>query len=473
MTRHSLSWLPAIAAALLLLCVSAAAADKPNVIFILCDNLGYGDIGPFGNQVHRTPHLDRLAAEGRKFTHYYSASGVCSPSRAALMTGCYPLRIGLHCSAGGEAVLKPIDSLGIAADELTLGELFQSRGYATMAIGKWHLGDQSPFLPTRHGFNNYLGIPYSEDMVGGKRPGWPPLPLMQNDRVIEAPVERNALTQRYTDAAIRLIRDCGEQPFFLYMPQAVPGSAPESFASAAFQGRSKNGRYGDAVEELDWSLGKILDTLRELKLDRNTLIVWTSDNGAVKRSPPQGSNLPLRGWGYSTDEGGMRVPLLAWWPGHIPASSECSEVATMMDWLPTFAGLLNFELPPERTIDGRDIRPLLFGAPGAKSPHRAFYYYQRDQLQAVRSGRWKLYLRLDNYVRNASPEKQPRPLSLFDLTTDIHEEHNRASDEPQVLAELTQLAEEARLELGDGPRIGRGIRKPGWVEKPVPQMLRD
>lgn len=451
---------------------SAVAVEKPNVVFILCDNLGYGDVGPFGNTVHRTPNLDRMAAEGRKFTHYYSASGVCSPSRAALMTGCYPLRIGLHRGGDDSVVIRPVDPLGIASDEFTPAELFQSQGYATKAIGKWHLGDQPPYLPTRHGFTEYLGIPYSEDMYGGKQPGWPPLPLMQDEKVIEAPVDRDTLTQRYTNEADRFIEQNRERPFFLYFPHAVPGSAVESFASEAFRGKSKNGRYGDAVEEIDWSLGRIFETLRELKLDDRTLVIWTSDNGAVKREPRQGSNLPLRGWGYSTDEGGMRVPMLARWPGRIPAGTECAELTTMMDWLPTVAALLDVKLDAARPIDGRDIHPLLFDEPGAKSPHAVFYFYQKDQLQALRAGKWKLYLPLDKYYKGASPEKTPRPTSLFDLIADIDEQHDQSGAHPEIVAELTKLAEAAREELGDGPRVGRGVRKPGWVEQPVPQVLR-
>jgi arylsulfatase A-like enzyme len=457
----------------LYLCVSSAvAAEKPNVVFLLCDNLGYGDVGPFGNTVHRTPNLDRMAAEGRKFTHYYSASGVCSPSRAALMTGCYPLRIGLHCGDNNSAVIQPLNHLGIAADEFTVAELLQSQGYATKAIGKWHLGDQAEFLPTRHGFSEYLGIPYSEDMVGGKRPGWPPLPLLQNEQVIDAPVDRDTLTRRYTQEAVSFIKQHAEQPFFLYFPHAVPGSEATSFASEAFRGRSQNGRYGDAVEEMDASVGEILRTLDELKLAERTLVVWTSDNGAVKREPRQGTNAPLRGWGYSTDEGGMRVPLIARWPTRVPAGTECAELTTMMDWLPTLAALIEYQLDAGRPIDGRNIAPLLFAVPDAKSPHTAFYYYQRNQLQAVRAGRWKLYLPLTDYVKNASPEKTPRPMSLFDLAVDIDEQHDLSAAQPEKVAELTRLAEAARAEIGDGSRVGRGVRKPGWVEQPVPQVKR-
>lgn len=450
---------------------SAPAAEKPNVVFLLCDNLGYGDVGPFGNTVHRTPNLDRMAAEGRKFTHYYSASGICSPSRAALMTGCYPLRVGLHRNSEGNGVLKPLDHLGIAADEFTLAEMFKSQGYATMCIGKWHLGDQAPFLPTRNGFDDYLGVPYSEDMTEGKRPGWPPLPLLRGDKVIDAPVDRDLLTQRYTEAAVRYIAEHRDRPFFLYLPHAVPGSDPRGFASPEFEGKSKNGRYGDSVEEMDWSTGKIFAAIKEAGIDDRTLVVWTSDNGAVRRTPQQGSNAPLGGWGYSTTEGGMRMPLVVRWPGRIPAGTECAELTTMMDWLPTCAALIGATVPTDRVIDGRDIRPLLFGEAGAKSHHRAFYYYQSNQLQAVRAGRWKLHLPLERTIRLAKADSS-RPAALYDVVADPAEAHDVAAEHADVVAELTKLADEARADIGDLDRPGRNVRKPGWVEQPVPQALK-
>lgn len=449
---------------------AAVAAERPNVVFILCDNLGYGDVGPFGNTVHRTPNLDRLAAEGRKFTHYYSASGICSPSRAALMTGCYPLRVGLHRSSAGNGVLKPMDQLGIAADELTLGEMFQSQGYATVAIGKWHLGDQAPFLPTKNGFDDYFGIPYSEDMTEGKRPGWPPLPLLRGDKVIEAPPDRDLLMQRYTAEATKFIAEHREQPFFLYFPTVTPGSEKVSFASPAFRDQSKNGRYGDAVEELDWSVGEVLKALEQAKIADRTIVVWTSDNGAVRRDPPQGSNAPLGGMGYSTNEGGMRMPLIVRWPGRVPAKSECAELTTMMDWLPTFAALVGATLPSDRVIDGRDIRSLLFDEPGAASPHRAFYFYQSDQLQAVRAGRWKLHLPLERSVRLAKVEGT-RPAALYDVVADPAEANNVLADHAEVVAELTKLADEARADIGDLNHPGRNVRKPGWVKTTVPLVM--
>jgi len=446
---------------------ASAAEPAPNVVFILCDNLGYGDVGCFGNTVHRTPNLDRMAAEGRRLTHHYSASGVCSPSRAALMTGCYPIRVGLQ-QGSFALVLQPLDPLGISSAETTMAEMFRSAGYATQAIGKWHLGDQPEFLPTRHGFDHYLGIPYSEDMVGDLRPGWPPLPLLRDEQVIDAPVDRDTLTKRYTEEAVRFITENRERPFFLYFPHAVPGSAKVSFASPAFQGKSKNGRYGDAVEEIDWSVGEILAKLKELDLDRRTIVVWTNDNGAVRREPEQGSNRPLSGWGYSTIEGAMRVPAIVRWPGHVPAGGECAELVTMMDWLPTFAKIVGADLPNDRKIDGRDIGRLLTDD-GARSPYDAFFYYQKAQLQAVRSGRWKYYIPLTQKPAGRS-DIAMRP-ALFDVVADPGETQNVLAEHADVAAELTKHAERARRELGDLDAPGSGVRPAGHVDKPTPRVM--
>ena len=443
--------------------------ERPNVVLILCDNLGYGDIGCYGSKLHRTPALDRMAAEGRKFTHFYSASGVCSPSRAALMTGCYPLRIGLHHNYADGAVLRPLDRLGISADEFTLAEVFKAQGYATKAIGKWHLGDQPPFLPTRHGFDDYFGIPYSEDMTADKGPDWPELPLMRGERVVEAPPDRDLLTQRYTQEAVEFITAQADKPFFLYFPEATPGSEKQSFASPQFKGKSKNGLFGDAIEELDWSADQILQTLKKLGLDERTLVIWTSDNGAVLRNPSQGSNAPLGGWGYSTSEGGQRMPCLMRWPGRIAPGTVCEELTTMMDLLPTLAKLIGTELPSDRTIDGRDIGPLVFGAGTARSPHEFFYFYQRDQLQAVRSDRWKLHLALDKPLRLGQAGK-PRTAALYDVVVDPGETANRIAEQPEVVTRLEAAAQKAREDLGDQGRPGRNVRKPGYVESPTPRV---
>ena len=377
--------------------------SAPNVIVMLMDNLGYGDVGCFGSMRHGTPHIDSFAREGMRFTSFYSTSGVCTPSRASLMTGCYPRRVNLHVGGTGHAVLMPRDPKGLHPDEMTLARLLRTRDYATACVGKWHLGDRAPFLPTRHGFDQFYGCPYSEDMVPSESsPDWPPLPIMRNEEIIEAPADRDYLTQQYTRESIRFITANKNQRFFLYLAHAMPGSTDRPFASPAYQGHSANGPYGDAIEELDWSCGEILRTLRELDLEEQTLVLWTSDNGAVQWHPPQGSNAPLRGWGYGTSEGGQRMPCIARWPGHIPAGVVKDDLTTMMDIYPTVAHLAGAHPPSDRTIDGHDIRSILFDEPGARSPYDGlgFYYYHMQQLQAVRAGKWKLYLPLDQKLRN-------------------------------------------------------------------------
>jgi len=443
---------------------SAKSESRPNFIVILCDNLGYGDVGCFGSDLHKTPNIDRMAAEGIRFTDFYSTSGVCTPSRASLMTGCYPRRVNMHISDDGGAVLRPVSRKGLNPDEVTIAELLKTRGYATACIGKWHLGDQLPFLPRRQGFDYYLGIPYSDDMT--QRPGrnWPPLPLMENEQVIQAPVDRNLLTKRYTEKAIEFITANRDRPFFVYLPHAMPGSTKAPFASERFRGRSANGPWGDSVEELDWSTGEILRAVKQLGLDRRTLVVWVSDNGAPRRNPPQGLNLPLAGWGYTTAEGGQRVPCIMRWPGAIPARKTCDQLCTMMDLLPTLARLAGAEVPSDRIIDGHDIRPLLGGEPGATSPYKAFYYYHIEQLQAVRSGRWKLYLPL-------AGNKLKRPARLYDLKADIGETTNLADKRRGIVTRLLALAEEAREDIGDVGRPGKNQRPAGFVAEPTPRNL--
>ncbi len=444
---------------------------RPNFIIMFCDNLGYGDIGCFGSKLHRTPNIDRMAEEGMRFTDFYSASGVCTPSRASLMTGCYPRRVNLHEDARGTLVLRPVSPKGLHPEEITIAEILKARGYATACIGKWHLGDQPPFLPTRQGFDYYFGIPYSDNMVGGKRPGWPPLPLMENEKVIEAPVDRNLLTKRYTEKTIEFIKANKDKPFFVYLPHAMPGSTRAPFASERFRGKSANGPWGDSVEELDWSTGEILNSLKKLGLDERTLVVWTSDNGAPKHDPPQGLNLPLRGWGYTTSEGGQRVPCIMRWPGRIPARTSCRELCTLMDLLPTFARLAGTAPPADRIIDGNDIWSLMAGRAGARSPYEAFYYYRMGQLQAVRSGKWKLYLPLEAEKRNSRASTRIKPSELYDLETDMGEARNLAGDYPSVVTRLLALAEKAREDLGDVGRPGRNQRPAGIFSDPTPRVL--
>jgi arylsulfatase A-like enzyme len=449
---------------------ASQAAARPNVVVIFVDNLGNGDLGCTGSVRHRTPHVDRLAAEGTRFTSFYVSSGVCTPSRASLMTGCYPRRVNLHVSDTRGAVLQPVSAKGLHPDEVTIAEMLRQAGYATACIGKWHLGDQEAFLPTRQGFDGFFGIPYSDDMTADKRPGvWPELPLVRDGRVVEAPVDRDFLVRRCTEEALRFLRSHRDRPFFLYLPHTMPGSTPQPFASPAFRGKSRNGAYGDAVEELDWSTGEILAELDALGLADTTLVVWTSDNGAVRRNPPQGSCAPYRGFGYDTSEGAMRVPCLMRWPGKIPAGRVCDELCTTMDLLPTLAGLAG-AAPPCTPIDGHDIGPLLLGAEGARSPwdDMGFCYYFLEQLQAVRAGPWKLYLPLDAKYVNLSRKAAPATLELFDVRGDVGETREVSAQHPDVVKRLLALAEVARRELGDGDRAGRGQRPAGWVEAPRP-----
>lgn len=450
--------------------MSGAWAEKPNFIFIYCDNLGYGDVGCFGSTKHKTPYLDQMANEGLKLTSFYSASGVCTPSRAALMTGCYPRRVGLDNPDPDGAVLRPVSPNGLHPGEVTIAEALKAAGYKTSIFGKWHLGDQPEFLPTRQGFDEFFGIPYSDDMTAREGKPWPKLPLMENETVIEAPVDRDYLTKRYTERAIEFLKAHRNEPFFLYLPQAMPGSTREPYASPEFQGRSANGRWGDSVEELDWSTGMILQAVKELGLEENTLVIWTSDNGAPRRNPPQGSNLPLSGWGYSTAEGGMRVPCIVRWPGRVPAGTVSDELCSTIDILPTFAALAEVEAPQDRVIDGKDIRPLLFTPEAATSPHEAFYYYQLDQLQAVRAGHWKLYLPLEQKREGLQANRIESPARLFDLQSDLQEEKNVADEHPGIVNRLTVYAERIRADLGEGTEFGQGVRPVGRVENPQAQV---
>jgi arylsulfatase A len=440
------------------------AAAPPNIVLIVCDNLGHGDLGCTGSMLHRTPHVDRLAAEGTRFTSFYVASGVCTASRAAIMTGCYPRRINMHVSDRKGAVLQPVATKGLNPDETTTAEVLKAKGYATTCIGKWHLGDQPEFLPTKQGFDEFFGIPYSDDMTRDKRPDeWPELPLLRGETVIEAPVDRNTLVQRCTQEAIVFLERNRDQPFFLYLPHTMPGSTPHPFASAAFKGQSKNGDYGDSVEELDWSTGQIMDALKRLALDSRTIVVWTSDNGAPRRNPPQGSNAPFRGYGYDTSEGAMRMPCFIRWPGRVPAGRVTDEVWSALDLLPTLATLAHADLPTG-PIDGVNVSGLWMGDAEWKSPYdeKGFFFYRMDQLQAVRSGPWKLYLPLPAGL--TSVNRQTSPLQLFNVRDDITETKEAAADHKEVVGRLTVLADSAREELGDGDRAGKGQRSAGSVK---------
>jgi len=440
-----------------------SASKKPNFIIIFCDDMGYGDLGCFGSTKHRTPNIDRMAAEGSRFTSFYVTSGVCTPSRSSLMTGCYPRRVSMHKSARNEWVLFPVAKKGLHPDEITIADLLKSQGYATACFGKWHLGDQPEFLPRRQGFDYYYGIPYSNDMGAKQRKINPPLPLMRNEEVIEAPADQNTLTKRYTEEVIKFITANKDNPFFVYLPHTMVHNPVHS--SENFRGKSANGGYGDAAEEIDWSTGEILATLKKFGLDDNTLVIFTSDNGAASRWG--GSNLPLSGWKGSTMEGGMREPCVMRWPGKIPAGGECDELTSTIDLLPTLAKLAGTQAPDDRIIDGEDIWPLMAGKKDAKSPHEAFYYYRMDQLQAVRSGKWKLHLPYEIRRKNKVTKAQ---LKLYDLDADIGETTNVAEQNPDVARRLLALAEKARADLGDGNRKGNQ-REAGLVVTPKPLTM--
>ena len=431
---------------------------KPNFIVILCDDSGYSDTGPYGSQVNRTPELDRMAEEGLKFTDFYVTSGVCTPTRSSLMTGCYPLRVGMDENYKGFWVLFPGDNKGLNPSEITIAEMLKDQGYATACIGKWHLGDQDPFLPTSQGFDYYYGIPYSNDMGRGNNP---PLPLLRNKTVIEAPVDQSTITKRYTEEAVAFIEQNKENPFFLYLPHTMPHYP--LFSSEQFSGKSNNGKFGDAIEEIDWSTGRILAKLRELELDENTLVIFTSDNGATR----SGSNAPFSGYKCGIMEGSMRVPFLAWWPGTAPAGEKCEELTTILDFLPTFAKLSGGKVPDDRVIDGKDISSLIQGEEGAKSPHEVFYYYFMSQLQAVRAGDWKLFLPMEERQYGWTRKVEKAETELFNLKTDPAEMVNVADKYPEIVEKLTAYAELAREDIGDFQRKGKNTREAGWVDDPV------
>ena len=446
----------ALALAGLAVSAQAAAPEKPNIVFIFIDDMGYGDIGPFGSVKNRTPNLDRMAREGMRLTSFYAAP-VCSVSRAQVITGCYGQRVSLP------GVLFPGCPNGINANEHTVAELIKAQGYATMCIGKWHLGDQPAFLPTRHGFDHYFGIPYSNDMLSRiASDGRSVVPLVRDDKLIEQLTgdDQDRLTQRYTEEAVKFIRENRDRPFFLYLPHTavhVPIHPGEKF-----RGKSKNGRYGDWVEEVDWSVGRVLDTLRELKLGARTLVIFSSDNGPwLSRGKDGGEAGPLRGGKGSTFEGGVREPTIAWWPGKVAPGSTCDAVAGNIDLLPTFVSLAGGRVPSDRRIDGRDISPLLLGK-SKESPREAHFYYKGYRLEAVRCGPWKLALGPQAEAMGqgkGSPDAAAPGLRLYNLDEEIGERTNVATQHPDVVKRLQALAGQMAADLG--------VRPAGQVEHPV------
>ena len=446
---------------LLLTAFKLHAADRPpNVVIIFCDDLGYADIGPFGQKGFATPNLDRMAAEGRCLTNFHVSSAVCSASRSALITGCYHTRVGIHGALG------PGAKIGLNPAETTIAEVLKQRGYATGASGKWHLGDRPEWMPLAQGFDEYLGLPYSNDMwpyhPQAKPGAYPKLPLYEGEKVIDAdvtPDDQRQLTTRYTERAVAFIERNKDRPFFFYLAHSMPHVPLH--VSEKFAGKSGAGIFGDVIQEIDWSVGEVLAALKRAGVDDNTLVIFTSDNGPwLSYGDHAGSAGPLReGKGTSWD-GGTRVPCIVRWPGKIPAGSKTDTIAMTIDVLPTVAALAGAKLP-ERKIDGLDVWPILSGAPEAKNPHAAYAtWYARNELQSVTDGRWKLVFphtyrsavgmprATGGIPSNYKPAKVEKA-ALYDLTSDLGETNDRAAEHPEIVATLTKFADQMRGELGD------------------------
>ena len=453
----------------------AVSAQPPNIVIIFTDDQGYQDVGVFGSPDIRTPHLDQMASEGVRFTNFHAAQAVCSASRAALLTGCYPNRIGIH------GALDHTAKHGLHPNEMTIADMLKPLGYHTAAIGKWHLGHHAAFLPTRQGFDEFFGLPYSNDMWPHhpeNKNYYPPLPLYENERVIDTVNDQHLLTTQYTQRAVDFIKRHRNQPFFLYLAHSMP-HVPLA-VSDKFKGQSERGLYGDVIMEIDWSVGQVLEALEQYGLDERTLVVFTSDNGPwLSYGGHSGEAMPLREGKGTSWEGGVRVPCIMRWPGQLPAGEVQAEPAMTIDVLPTIAWITGAELPRHR-IDGLDIWPLMQVADGAKTPHEAYYiYYNRNELQAVIMGEWKLYL--PHAYRTIKPGQPYRddgiPIKyemtkieapeLYHLANDISETTDVSADYPEVVAAMLRLAGKARADMGDAltGAAGRNLREPGRVEE--------
>ncbi len=459
-----------------------ATSSTPNIVVIFIDDMGYGDIGPFGAKGYKTPALDQMAREGRCFTDFLVSSAVCSASRAALLTGCYHERVGIRGALG------PNNRNGIADSETTIAEVCKSKGYATACFGKWHLGQHRPFLPLQHGFDEYYGLPYSNDMwplhpdyakfppgTAERKQGYPDLPMHEGNEICDESVDGNdqaRMTGDYTRRAVDFIERNRDRPFFLYVPHSMV-HVP-LFVSDKFKGSSGAGLFGDVVQEVDWSVGQILDKLRELNIAENTLVIFTSDNGPwLSYGNHAGNSGGLREGKGTMFEGGVREPTIMWWPGKIPAATHCNELASTIDLLPTVAGLIGAELPP-LPIDGVDISKLLLSREDTPSPRDSFYYYYSGgELQAVRDRQWKLVMAHSFRSMNGKPggvDGSPADYTqlkttqkLFDLKADPAESNDVSEANPDVVERLLAMAETARADLGDSltNRNGPGIRPCG------------
>lgn len=448
----------------------ARQSPPPNIVIIFADDLGWGDLGCYGHPTLRTPHLDRMAAEGQRWTSFYSAAPVCTPSRAALLTGRLPVRNGMCHDV--RRVLFPDSAGGLPPEEVTLAEILRQRGYTCGCIGKWHLGHLPQYLPTRQGFDSYFGIPYSNDM--DRAPDAPRgreallhprieyfrVPLLRGETEIQRPADQTTLTRRYTDEAVQFIRQHRDRPFFLYLAHNLP-HVP-LFVSPEYRGRSLRGLYGDVVEEIDAGVGRILDTLRELGIDRRTLVVFSSDNGPWLIFDQHGGSAgPLRDGKGSTWEGGMREPGLFWWPGHIQPGV-VYEMGSTLDLLPTCAALAGAELPP-CTLDGVDLSPVLLGR--GPSPRKTMFFYRDTRLYAVRHGPYKAHF----YTRSAyggDPEQKHDPPLLFHLEHDPGERFDIARDHPEVIAQIRRIVAEHQASLVPVPnQLEKVISKPKSARK--------
>lgn len=450
------------------------SVEKPNIIIIFTDDQGYADLGCYGAEGFTTPNIDAMAKEGVRFTNFYVASGVCSPSRAALLTGSYPVRVGVP------DVLRPISPTGLNPSEITIAELLKDQGYATACVGKWHLGDHPSMMPTNQGFDEYFGIPYSNDMwpwfddYKKEQPRtdlFPDLPLYLNNKVIEKNPDQNQLTKRYTDYAIQFIEKNKNKPFFLYLPHTMP-HMPLG-VSEKFEGKTQYGRYGDVMEEIDWSVGEILKTLKRYNLDENTLVIFASDNGPnLSYGNHAGLAFPLREGKSTTFEGGMRVPCIMRWPNKIPSGFVNHAMATTMDLLPTIARLAGTQEPQDRVIDGQDIWSLISSDSKQKTTkERVLFYHQQSTLQAVRRGSWKLHFPHPYNHQAGTPGKNGKSagkvedvidLSLFNLDNDIGEKNNLADKYPKIVQELTVLADAHIKDLVENSRAPLEISDINW-----------
>jgi arylsulfatase A len=440
-------------ALLVLLAVGTPAAPAPaperppNVVLIVADDLGWGDLAAYGHPTIRTPRLDRMAAEGQRWTSFYAAAPYCTPSRAGLLTGRLPIRSGM--ASESYTVLYPDSTGGLPDGEVTLAELLRARGYATAMVGKWHLGHRPEYLPRRHGFDLYFGIPYSNDMdaradapadrLQHPRCAYFDVPVIRDEQVVERPADQSTITRRYEEEARRFVRANRDRPFFLYLAHTMP-HVP-LFAGAPFAGRSPRGPYGDVVEEIDAGVGRLLDTLAELGLDRRTLVVFSSDNGPWRGQGGLGGSAgPFRDGKGTTFEGGVRVPGIFRWPGTI-RPGVVREMGSLLDVLPTVAALAKAPLPADRVLDGYDLSPVLRGQ--GRSPRRTYFYYRNAVLQAVRSGPYKLHF----FTRPDGNHERPQPVDppwLFDLDRDPGELYDVAAEHPDVVADLRRLADEHR-----------------------------